>query len=197
MDRLRGDRELGAHLVQQTNVELAELGGGSETGKDGSRRVASANAESRKARGSRESIRGITTNLDALGEAHAGRTAHLGHVHDIKDTSGVKVSLDVVDTQVGTLVSLEGKLHVGGKHEGGFQDASTVGLDLTLVHVEFGVRKLGANLGGKTTVLALLGLDRYSDGSGILLALERYRVGKVIRQEAYNEVCVCVCWWRK
>jgi hypothetical protein len=133
-----------------------------------------------------KAVAGISTNLDSLGESEANRSANLGHVNDIKDTSSVKVTLDVVNSQIGTLASLEGKLEFRSDTERSLQDASTVSLDLSLVNIEFGIRELGTNLGRERTSLALLSLDSHSDGTSSLLALERHLVGEVISQKTYG-----------
>jgi hypothetical protein len=149
-------------------------------------RQASANVETRKSGRSCKVVGSISTYLDSLGESKASRSANLGHVNDIKDTSGIKVTLDIVNAQVGTLARLEGKLDIRGDTERSLQDASTVSLELTLVNIEFGIRELGTNLGRESTSFALLGLDRHGDRTGTLLALERHLVGEVISQKTYS-----------
>lgn len=183
VDSLGRKREIVVDLVEHANVDLGQLGSGSDTGKERSMRVASANVETRKSGLSSKGVGSISTNLDSLGESKTSRSANLGHVNDIKDTSGNKVSLRVLSTQVGTLARLEGKLDVRSDSEGSLQDASTVSLDLSLVNIEFGIRKLGTNLGRESTSSALLSLNGHSDGTGRLLALERYLVGVVISQK--------------
>lgn len=183
MDSLRGNRDIAIDLVEHTNVERGQLGGSSETRKERSMRVASANVEAGKAGRSGEAVGSITAHLDSLGKSDASRSADLGHVNDIKDTSGVKVALDVVNAQVSTLVRLERKLDFFREVQRRLKNATAISSDLTLVHIELGIGELGSNLGRESTSLTLFSLDSHIDGTGRLLALERHLAGVVIIQK--------------
>ena len=186
MGGLRSKAEVGVDVVTKADIVLGELGGSSETGEERPRRVAGTNIESSEASGPGKTVSGIGTNLKSRRKAEASRSPNLGHVHDINDTSGIEVASTVVNTEISSLAGLEGELDIRSDLKGGLQNTTTIGLELSLVNVELGVGEFGADFRGKAASFALLRLDGYSNGSGVLLALERDLGGVVIVQE----VCV-------
>jgi hypothetical protein len=175
----RGNRKIVVDLVKEAKRDLGKLVSTGETGKDGSVGVASTGVQGTEAGFSREGVCGISSNLDSRGKTNAGGGAELGHLNNIKDASSIQVSVGVVNSEVSSLVGLEGKLDIGCDTERGLQDASTVGGSLGLIDIELGVGKLGSNLGRKSSALAPFGLNGDGDGASTLLAFER-SLGSVV-----------------
>ena len=186
MGSLGSKGEILVDLVEEANVELRELGGSSEGGKDWASSVGSSNVEGSDTSLSRKTIRQVTSDLHAGSKSETGRSADLGHVLDIKHTSGKDVSIGVVDANIGTLVSLEGNADARGNLEGSLQHVSAISLHLDLVERQTSIAELRANLGRKSTSATSLGLDCDSDRTGILLALKADAAGEVVTQKVYR-----------
>lgn len=178
-----GKGDIRVNLVKKSKVCLRELAGTGETGKEWSISVASSKIQAGKSRLSREGVGSVTSRLDSRGKGKASTGAELGHLSNVKDTSSIEASTCVVNEDIRSLVSLEGKLDTGGNLQGGFQHSSTVGSGLGLVDIELGVCELGSNLGGKGSSLTSLRLDGDSYGTSILLALESGLGGVVVVQK--------------
>ena len=143
---LRGNRKIVVDLVEEAKSDLGKLVSTGETGKHGSVGVASTGVQGTEAGLSRKGVCGISSNLESRGKTNAGSGAELGHLYNIKDTSSQQVSIGVVNSEVSSLVGLEGELYIGCDSERGLQDASTVSGSLGLIDIELGVGKLGSNL---------------------------------------------------
>lgn len=186
MGSLGCEGECRSNLVEEANVELRELGCGSDRGKDRTTRVRSSQVEGSNTSLSGEAIGQIASNLHAGRQSGAKGGADLGHVLNIKDTGGKDVSVGVVDAYISSLVSLEGHSDTRRNFEGGLQYVSTIGLDLNLVEGQTSVAELGADLGRESTSGTSLGLDCYGNWTSILLALEGDTASVVVAQK----VCI-------
>ena len=182
MSCLGSDSEGTVDLVQEVNIVLGEFVGRGQTGKERTRSVRSTDAKARNATPV-ESVDSVSTHLQAGGKSEAGRSADLRHIHHIQDTSGIKGALGVVDSEICSLVRLEGKLDIGGELQRSLQDTATISLKLSLVDIELGIGELGANLGGESASFSLLGLNCDDNRTGSLLALEAYLGGIVLSQD--------------
>ena len=153
--------------------------------------VASTKVQSRKSSLLTKGVGSISSSNDSRWQSNASTGADLRHVGGIEFSGCTKVSILVVNSKVGSLVGLERKLNSRGNHHGSLQNTSTVGCSLGLVDIELGVGELGADLGRKGSSLTSLGLDSHSNGTSILLTLERSLGGVVVVQK------VCVMVWKK
>ena len=181
--RRRGEAEVRIDLVQEAEVDLGLRRGG-DGREQGSRGVRGAHVESFQTTGrTRQGVRRIGAHLEATGHTQAGRGAHLGHLHDVKDTGGIQTTLDIIHAQVRTLTSLEGDLDIGRDLEGGFQDTRTITLQLSFIEAELVERILGSNFGRQGTGFILFRFNGKRHGSGILFGLEDKLGREVVRQE--------------
>mmetsp|Transcript_9305 Transcript_9305/g.18746 ORF Transcript_9305/g.18746 Transcript_9305/m.18746 type:complete len:232 (+) Transcript_9305:219-914(+) len=183
MCRRRGETKVRIDLVQESEVDLG-IGGCRNRGKQRTRRIRGTDVEAlQTARRTRQGIGRIGTHLESSGQAHASRGTHLGHFHDIKNTRRVQATLGIIHTQVRSLASLERELDIVRHLEGGFQNARTITLQLSLVKAKLVKGILGSNLGRKSTGFVLFRFNGECHGSGTLFGLEDKLSRKVVRQK--------------
>lgn len=182
--RLTGNAEVVVDLVQQTDIVLREIGCGSDTGKERAGRVGGSDVDTTEAgAGTREVVLCISTNCDAVVQSHACRCGNVGHLHDVQRSSGVKVALDIVDAEISTFGSLEGKLNFRSQLKRRLQGLSTIGGELSFIDIEFRVGKFGANFRRKGSAFALRRFNGDGHRARILFALESNLVGIVVIQD--------------
>ena len=182
--RLTRQRQVAVDLVEEADVKDGKFGRGRDGRKDGARGVTRAHIDTGQTGAvARQIVAGIGAQLQTLLQSQTHGCGHIGHFHDIHTTGRVKVgaALDggVIESEVGALSGLEGELDIVAEFEGRLEDLATVGGELTLVDLEFGIIEFGSNLGRQGTGIALLGFNGDSHGAGIFLALER-DLGRVV-----------------
>mmetsp|Transcript_37731 Transcript_37731/g.91801 ORF Transcript_37731/g.91801 Transcript_37731/m.91801 type:complete len:238 (+) Transcript_37731:1353-2066(+) len=170
-------------LIQESQVDLREFAGTGDTGKERTGSVRRSSVQCGKSGLARQTVGGLTTGLNARGKAQAGRRTEFGHVQDVEDAGSVDVALGVINTEVGTLSSLERQLDVRCDLHRCFKDVSTVGGSLCLVDVELGVGELRSDLGRQCTTFTTFSFDGNSNGTSILLTLQRLLRRVVIVQK--------------
>lgn len=145
VDSFGGNTKISVDFVQQTKRESV-LGSGSDRGRHGSRSIGETIVESRDSLIFAQSKSGISSNNQSRRKSVTGRSGKLGKSSNIQNSSSSKSSLFVINAQVGSLSGLETKFEFRGNGKRSFQNLGSIGLELTLVHTEFGIREFGANL---------------------------------------------------
>lgn len=146
--RHTGEFDLIVHFVDHSNVEGAEFAG-CQAGKQGSLSVTGAKGETRHA-SSANTVLGVATNLETLGGV-ASRERHVGQFQDIQTGGSIEATLLEIEAEIGSLGGFETDRKFRVEFERCFENSLTVCFDLGLVHVEFGVAKLGSNFGRDAT----------------------------------------------
>jgi len=168
---VRGQANVTVDFVQDTDVELTELGSRCDGGKEGPGGVAGSHVVRTEAGLiPREVVREVSSYESTRGDADASGGGELGHVEDVEGPGGDDAASGVFHAEIGSLVGLEGHFAPLAWDEGGLQYGRAVGFVLHFVEVETGVGELTPDFGGEGSGGGAVGLDGDGDGAGLALA---------------------------